>query len=444
MLVAIPLIPAVVLLFYRRPFLLLVLWPICIFISVFYPYYPVARIGTMILLPMDIAYVFTISQLGLCALLTPAKVGAILKQNRFLSIFLGVAAVYVVVCTPIYGQSALGEARKDYLMFLFPLLALLSVKRFADLRRFLLFVILIAGCIATFALIQGAMSRSLLRVLNAPGTLIIGLAMFSMIIHRIYKMVVFGPIVDLILLFLLCVIVLLSGQRTVWLAVGAGFMLLLWFYRRRSAVMTKVVMFAAFGVFGLVVGFAVFPEAGSRLTEKFAGIIDPSEDTTASWRMEGWRQQLSRLQGAKLIFGEGLGGYYKWRFSGETITVAPHNIYVQLMLKFGLFGLTMYGLLALEFFRKALAARKKLKPGPWRAYIETGILTFGAGHVYMVGYGFEPIMLTFVAVALSAAALSQSTLRTTQYSQLEKARTLIPFPVRSYPSRGPGPRPMVS
>jgi O-antigen ligase len=431
-------------LFYRRPFVLLLLWPVVIFVDVFFRYYPVARMGGLIFLPMDIVYIFTIAHLGLCGLLHPTKVIAILKQNRFLSIFLGVVAVYVVVCTPIYGQSALGEARKDYLVFLFPLLTLLTIKRPTDLRRFILVVILVAIAIAAVATVQGTMNRSLLRALNASGTLIVALAMFTILVHRIYKIVIFHPIVDGILLFIFCVIVLSSGQRSVWLAVGAGFMLLLWFYRRRSTVMTKAVMFASIGVFGLFVVLSTFPDAGSRLAEKFAGIIDPSEDTTASWRMEGWRQQLLRLQGAKLIFGEGLGGYYKWRFSGHTLQVAPHNIYVQLMLKFGLFGLSIYGLLALEFFRKTLAVRKKLSPGPMRAYVEIGILTFGAAHVYMLGYGFEPFMLMFVAVALSAAGLCHVGFRTVQYFQSEELRTLKPFPQRSYPVRRPNPRSIVS
>src|SRR5262249_6694202 len=160
----IPFILFLVLLFYRRPFLLLLLWPICIFINVFHPYDPVAKIGTMFFLPMDIAYIFTLIHLGLCALLKPTKVGAILKQNRFLSIFLGVVAVYVVVCTPIYGQSALGEARKDYFIFLFPLMALLTIKRTGDLRRFIFLVILVAASLTVIALANG-----LFRVLNAQG-----------------------------------------------------------------------------------------------------------------------------------------------------------------------------------------------------------------------------------------------------------------------------------
>jgi O-antigen ligase len=265
-----------------------------------------------------------------------------------------------------------------------------------------------------------------------------------MIVHRIYGMVIFSPIFDKILIFIFCVIVGLCGHRTVWLGLGFGLILMFWLYRNRSTVVMIMVTFTGIAVFGLFIGLAVFPEVGSRLTEKFAGIIDPFEDTTASWRMEGWRQQLSRLRGAKLILGEGLGGYYKWRFGAETTTAAPHNTYVQLMLKFGLFGLTMYGLLALDFFRKALAVRKKLRPGPVRAYIELGLLTFGAAHVYMLGYGFEPFMLIFVAVALSAAGLSLVSLRTAQYFKSEELRTLKPVPRRSYPARRADPRPITS
>jgi O-antigen ligase len=182
----------------------------------------------------------------------------------------------------------------------------------------------------------------------------------------------------------------------------------MWLYHNRPAVVTKLVTFAGIGVLGLCVVLSTFSGVASRLAEKFEGIIDPSEDVTASWRMEGWRQQLTTLvQEGDLLFGEGVGGYYHWYFNTQTWTSVPHNAYVQIVLKFGLVGLTLYGLLALEFFRKTLAVRKKLRPGPMRACIEMGILNFGAAHAFMLGYGFDPIILIFFAVATSAANLSQ-------------------------------------
>src|SRR5262249_55640339 len=115
-----------------------------------------------------------------------------------------------------------------------------------------------------------------------------------------------------------------------------------------------------------------------------------------------------------------LGGYYEWHFHTTTFTSVPHNAYVQIILKFGLLGLSIYVLLALEFFRKSLAVRKNLRPGLMKAYVEMGVLTFGAAHAYMFGYGFEPIMLIFFAVATSAANLSQQALRRYRDSQIRR------------------------
>ena len=87
---------------------------------------------------------------------------------------------------------------------------------------------------------------------------------------------------------------------------------------------------------------------------------------------------------------------------------SPHNAYVQLALKLGLFGLAIYGLLAFEFFRRAAVFRKRLSPGPMKAYLDMGILNFGAAHAYMLGYGFVPVMLVFFAVTVCAIKLSEN------------------------------------
>jgi hypothetical protein len=178
-----------------------------------------------------------------------------------------------------------------------------------------------------------------------------------------------------------------------------------WFYRRRSTVVARMLMISAFAFFGLSAAISIFPEAGSRLLDKFGGIVNPSADPNASWRMKRWEYQRDRLLNhGKLWFGEGVGGYERDPRTGE-ITFSPHNAYVHTTLKLGLFGLIIYGLLVFQFFRQTLAIRQRLRPGPIRAYIESGILSFGAMHAYALGYSFMPIMLMFFAVAVCAVKL---------------------------------------
>ena len=91
-------------------------------------------------------------------------------------------------------------------------------------------------------------------------------------------------------------------------------------------------------------------------------------------------------------------------------------------LKLGLFGLAIYSLLAFEFFRRARVVRKRLPPGPMKAYLDIGILNFGAGHAYMLGYGIDPVMLVFFAVAVCAIKLSENLQRATIASPVLEGR----------------------
>ena len=157
---------------------------------------------------------------------------------------------------------------------------------------------------------------------------------------------------------------------------------------------------------GLGVGIALFPKTGERLGVAFEGILNPQADATASWRIEGWQQHFDRLrQDGNLLFGEGFGGYYG--LDADGLRPSPHSAYVEMILKFGLFGLALYSLLVFKFVRNSLAVRKTLGTGPMRAWLEIGILAFVAAHAYSAGYSFDPIMLVFLAVGNSACRLSR-------------------------------------
>jgi O-antigen ligase len=226
------------------------------------------------------------------------------------------------------------------------------------------------------------------------------------LIHRIQKIVIFTPLLDTALLLLFSVIVLGSGQRSVWLAVGLGLILIVWLYRHRAVLLSKIVMLGLVGVMGLITAMIMFPEATSGLVDKFSGIIDPSDDKNASWRMAGWQAQWVQMK-QNILFGEGVGNYYSWKFRGQyEVKANPHNAYIQMMLKFGLFGLILYSLAAIQFFRKTLRVRRRLRPGPMKAYIELGVLTFGATHAYMLGYGIHPFALAFFGIGICAAKLA--------------------------------------
>jgi hypothetical protein len=414
-------------LFYRHPLLLLYMWPVMILINLIFVQSVFGMEGlanrSVWLVPMDAVYFFTILHLGLYASLHPKQFVSLLKENLFLSIFLAVLALYVVIYTPTYGKTAIGEARKLYFMFLFPLLASIVIKTPEALRRFVQVVILSAAVVGVLALASAGTQGTLIRVANAERTLIIAFAAFAMLIHRFHSVVVFHPILDRLLLFSFAGLAIGSGQRSAWLAVGLGSLLLLLLHSTRRTLMVKIGVVGLALLIALGTTFVYFPEVGAKLGQRLAGIIDPSSDPTASWRIAGWRYQLERLErSGRLLFGDGFGRYYWWEFEGRIVTVSPHNAYVQMALKLGLFGLAIYGLLVFEFFRRALVSRKRLPAGPMRAYLDMGILNFGAGHGYLLGYGMVPFILIFFAVAVCAIKLSENFHKVTTRSRVRVGR----------------------
>jgi O-antigen ligase len=333
--------------------------------------------------------------------------GKLLRQNLFLAVFLAMVAIYVIVCTPAYGQSAIGEARKYYFMFFFPLLALISVRSAEDLGRLFLAVVCGAGCIAVVALKGIVIGGSIVRVLDSGATLFVALVALGILVQRIYGVVIVNPVVDKTLLWLFFIIVLGSGQRSVWLGFGVGLILTFCLYIRRLVLVSKIFMLAIVMVMGLATAMIVFPQAGARIVEKFGGVVDPYSDATASWRIENWQANWNTVK-ENILFGDGLGSYYSWKIRGKWDTkIMPHNGYLQMMLKFGLFGLIIYLLLVVQFFRRTLRLRKKLEAGAMKAYVDMGILTFAATHAFILGYAIEPISLVFVGIAITAATLSQ-------------------------------------
>jgi len=412
-LVALSILPCLVMVFYRRPLLLLYLWPISILLDTILVESTLGvegiAQGSIWLLPMDPVYFFTILHLALYAVLQPKRFTKTLRENPFLSIFVVIVAFCIIIYTPMYGKRAIGEGRKLYFMFLFPLLVLVAMRKHEDLRRFVQVFIVCAVFAALYNVVLAAMHGTIVRVVNSECTLIIAFAAFAMLIYRLYKIVVFHPVVDRLLLLLFAALTIGSGQRSVWLAVGQGLLLLTLLYMARRTLMAKIVVAAVAFVVVLGTSFVYFPQVGITLGQKFEGILNPSSDPTASWRIEGWDYQLERLKNSgRLLFGEGFGGYYSWEFEGTLLRVSPHNGYIQMALKLGLLGLAIYSLLAVEFFRRAAVFRKTLSPGPMKAYLDMGIVNFGAGHAYMLGYGIFSAILVFFAVALCAIKLSEN------------------------------------
>jgi O-antigen ligase len=400
-------VPWFVVLFHHHPLLLVLLWPAGLFVTLIIPDYNLQASG-FVLIPIDLVYFFTIIHLMIHAATRRKDFLRALQANWFISLFLIIMIVYIVVYTPLYGKSALGEARKFYFPFFFPILAIVSIKEPDSLRSLMLAMFFVAIGISMVGLLYLATGRSenFKTEMHSAASLLLLLITFSIIVCRINSMVLINKFTDALIPIWFLAILVLSQHRSVFLTGAFGLTLMFILYINRIIILSKIVMTLTvmLAVLGMVIISA--PRFEAKLTTSLMGIVNPQADGTASWRMKGWQLHFDRVvRNNQWLFGEGLGGYYGWR--GKDRAPSPHNGYMQMFLKFGLFGLCVYALLAGKFFLATLKARSKLSPGPRRAYVEMGIINFGAAHGYLMGYGIEMSVLIFVALAMVAVQLQE-------------------------------------
>jgi O-antigen ligase len=414
-------IPWLTVFFCTRPLQLTLLWLAVLFYEEIaqdatFIFPSVAQLGTVQLGPMDLPYFLTLTYLLTTAALRPHEIKRVLKDYPFLVLFIIAVIASVVIYTPEYGKMAIGEARRSFFFFFFPVLAVTSIKTFADLHRLLSAVFFLAVGVSLLGylllFIGPSIVRSSLRPISANGALILLFAIFSVLIAHTNNLVILSKTLDKVMVGLFLPLVIIPHHRTVFLAAILGLCLLFALHRRKVLFIIKAGG-ASVALVGMIcVAFIMAPSFENIFMQALAGIADPHSDSTASWRMEGWQKQLNALSDRQVFFGQGLGSYYNWdignwQYSSEQVKVGPHNVYVEIVLKLGLLGLAIYILLAFSFFRRMLVVRKKLPLGPARAYVEMSLVTFAAAHACMSGYGFSLIIFIFYAIGITASRLLQ-------------------------------------
>jgi O-antigen ligase len=414
-------LPCLTVFFCTRPLQLTLLWLAVLLYEeiahdALFIYPSLAQLGTVQLEPMDIPYFLTGTYLLTTAAMRPHEIKRVIKDYPFLVLFIITVIGSVVIYTPEYGKMAIGEARRSFFYFFFPVLTVISVKTFADLHRLLLAVFFLAVGVSVLGyllLFMGpSIVRSSLRPISANGALILLFTILSVLIAHTNNLVIASKTIDSVMIGLFLPLVIISHHRTVFLAATLSLCILFGLHRRKvlfviKASATLVILLAL-----ICVAFIMVPRFENIFMKALAGMADPHSDATASWRMEGWQKQLTALSERQVFLGQGLGSYYNWdmgnwQYSNEKIKVGPHNAYVEIVLKLGLVGLAVYVLLAFSFFRRMLVARKKLLPGPARAYVEMSLVTFAAAHACMSGYGFSLIIFIFYAIGITAFRLLQ-------------------------------------
>ncbi|HXH09763.1 MAG TPA: O-antigen ligase family protein [Alphaproteobacteria bacterium] len=410
---ALYIVPWIVVFFYHRFTWLLMLWPGFLPLLGIFPELTF-RAGPITFLPLDPVYFLSLACFAFAILSQPTKLVRSLKVNPYLSFFLLMLIAYIILFTPIHGKSAIGEARKFYFYFLLPLLTVFFMKTIHDLHRILLAFLFAGICLLIIAYLRLGIGTPLRDLAHSGASLILLFMVLTILVFHLNQEVLLNRNLDLMTVGLAVPIILMTQHRTVFLASAFALSLVLWLYRHRTVILAKAATAVLVVVTALGVVMVNAPSFERYTVQKISGLINPAADRTGSWRIEGWQQQLGSLSGPSLFFGEGLGSYYSWMAGRYEVKTAPHNAFVQLVLKFGLVGLMIYVVLALRFFRTTLSARRSLPPGRMRAYVEVGLVNYGAAHAYMMGYGFELSMLIFFALAMGAATLLRSRRNITQ------------------------------
>jgi hypothetical protein len=402
-------LPWLVVFFYKLPLLLTLLWPAAFFydetihdtLSNVFPI--LAHVGSVLLLPLDIPYFFTIAYLSICVFAQPRKLRHVASEYPFLIVFLILVVISVVVYTPYFGKMAIGEARKSYFCFLFPILALSSIKTVADLHRLLAAAVVLAlgvSLIGYLLLFTQPSVRTDFRAISAGGALILLFATFAVVIAHSNGVVIIRRHLDNLMVFSFLPLIFMTHHRTVFLAATIGVVLLYAMHANRMVFMLKAVVLGTICLTAVYIIFVTNARFERLFLTALAGILQPSSDETGAWRLAAWREQLFTLSESQWLFGKGLGSYYDWYYGLEHIQVGPHDGYVQIVLKLGLVGLLVYALFAVRFFRQMFLARKTLSRGPYRAYIEIGLVNVAAAHALMTGYDIPLIVLIYYAIGM--------------------------------------------
>lgn len=153
---------------------------------------------------------------------------------------------------------------------------------------------------------------------------------------------------------LLCLVfVVLLQHRTVWAATIV--MAVVWWAlipaRAGQRLASSAAAVLSLCVVALTFAAGLFGVVGSVLADSFAET--QGANSTFSWRVLGWQELMDRPKSlAEWLLGSPFGsGYDRW-IEGVTISVSPHDYYLHVVLRLGVFGLLMLLALYLLVWRR--------------------------------------------------------------------------------------------
>jgi O-Antigen ligase len=271
-----------------------------------------------------------------------------LKSTWFFIVFFLWGLLSIVRGYPLYGISAIGESRWYVLIILYYFFILLSFHHKNDVPWFLKWVsffisVMIIERFVLFFFFRDDLAETgylAFRFINATEALLVAFLLILTLLFSLNSKIRKLNLGFYFLFFILSSIIIVIQHRSVWLAAVGGLFAIYILSKKKSM---KVLFYIGLTIF-LLVTFAPFVSqfVGVNLNEalKKSAIFlqSPEEDSTASWRLIAWRQELIKTKKNPII-GEGLGGYSEW-FDGQNWSrVMVHNGYIMTFSKFGVVGI---------------------------------------------------------------------------------------------------------
>jgi O-antigen ligase len=263
-----------------------------------------------------------------------------------------------------------------------------------------LMAIVLARWLAVFAGIDVGVPRerfgsdAAIRVLNGPYTFF--LAQGFILTLPFWRQDQRARSIRIVGILLLLFVVVLD-RRTAWLALLAGIIMLMFHDRRLG----RRAGWAVVTVLGVVIGAYSILRTSTTSGEPIAEAAFNTGSVT--WRLEGWTALLSQWarSPANWFTGEPFGASYLRVIEGSEVVSGPHNFYIEILLRTGVFGL-----LAL------LALTIGLLVATWRTSAEDAGI-FGSGVlaallmmqlIWFMAWvpGIEQGIVTGIAISLTA------------------------------------------
>jgi hypothetical protein len=205
-------------------------------------------------------------------------------------------------------------------------------------------------------------------------------------------------------------------HRSVWVATLVALAVVAWHLRTTLAV--RALPLIGLGIALISAGTAMLIlSPGNRLAETLTRSVTAVGEArgTHTDRIEGWRELLAGHAGAsprEWLLGKPYGTGYKRHVLGREVEYAPHNFYVQILLRLGVIGLAALLWIHFHLRRKLLHDRQRNDAPPLLEIVLLAVLAASlAYYIPYQGFYFHGALYGFLIALLAPARAANSVSR---------------------------------